>query len=161
MKTGRVKRQTGFSVLELLAGIAMVGTLITVALPAYDGYEERMQLVEVQKDFGIIEMRIQRYFVSYGEYPPSLEVVGMDKDDPWGNPYRYMNMSSKTGNGKVRKKHGNVPVNNDFDLYSAGPDGDSRSPMNSVHSRDDIVRADGGDFVGWATEYCAKDGVKC
>ena len=151
-------KQSGFSVLESVVVLAVLSTIVAVTIPAVDSREDRMRMVEVQKDFGVIELRIQRYFAANGEYPPSLEAVGLASDDPWGNPYQYLNSASEQGNGEKRKKHGNVPINDDFDLYSMGPDGGSVSSLTGTSSRDDIVRGEQGDFVGWATDYCAKNG---
>ena len=153
-------RQKGFSILEGSIVLAVLSTIVVVTLPAVNDREDRMRMVQVQKDFGIIELRIQRYYAANGEYPPSLEAIGLARNDPWGNPYEYARNSDQQGNGNVRKKHGDVPVNLDFDLYSNGPDGDTRSPLNSTLGLDDIVRAEGGDFVGWSTEYCVKYGCK-
>ncbi|MEZ4334364.1 MAG: prepilin-type N-terminal cleavage/methylation domain-containing protein [Myxococcota bacterium] len=55
--------------------------------------------------------------------------------------------------GQVRKDRFQVPINRDFDLYSMGPDGDSRSTLNAPASRDDIIRANDGAFYGVAEEY--------
>ena len=148
--------QQGTTVVEMMGVVAILGAIITVAVPAMNGHEDRMRLVEVQKDFGVMELRIQRYLVEHGEYPESLEMIGLVKKDPWGNPYEYLRKSDNQGNGDARKKQGNVPINTDFDLYSTGPDGSSRSLLTSVDSRDDIVRAEDGSFTGWATDYCAK-----
>jgi len=46
-----------------------------------------------------------------------------------------------------------VPINTDFDLYSMGPDGRSAPPLTAKHSRDDIVRANDGAFIGLASDY--------
>ena len=156
MNRSLMKKQAGTTLLETMGAFAVLATLVAVAVPSYDGHKDKMRMVEVQKDFGVFELRLQRYFAANGEYPPDLATVGLAKDDPWGNPYRYMRMSDKQGNGQVRKKHGDVPINLDFDLYSHGPDGDSVSPLTGNASRDDIVRGDDGGFVGWATDYCAK-----
>lgn len=58
-----------------------------------------------------------------------------------------------TGNGKVRKDHNLVPLNTDYDLYSMGEDGASVSPLTAKASRDDIVRANNGRYVGLASDY--------
>ncbi len=54
---------------------------------------------------------------------------------------------------KKRKDKNLVPVNNDFDLYSMGEDGKSVAPFAAKHSRDDIVRANNGNFIGLAEDY--------
>lgn len=76
--------------------------------------------------------------------------------DPWGNPYQYLNLSDpniKGATGKARKDHNLVPINSDFDLYSMGKDGKSVSPLTAAASRDDIVRANNGRFIGPASKY--------
>ena len=46
-----------------------------------------------------------------------------------------------------------MPINSDFDLYSMGPDGESSPPLTAKSSRDDIVRANNGNFIGTAQGY--------
>jgi len=46
-----------------------------------------------------------------------------------------------------------VPINSDYDLYSKGPDGLSLKPLTAAPSRDDIVRANNGSFIGIAADY--------
>lgn len=56
-------------------------------------------------------------------------------------------------NGQARKDRNLVPINSDFDLYSMGRDGQSAPPLTAKVSRDDIVRANNGGFVGLASDY--------
>ena len=46
-----------------------------------------------------------------------------------------------------------MPLNSDFDLYSMGPDGQTATPLTAKASRDDIVRANNGGFIGVASDY--------
>jgi general secretion pathway protein G len=56
--------------------------------------------------------------------------------------------------GQARKDRNVVPVNTDFDLYcSKGPDGRSAPPLTAAMSRDDIVRASNGRYIGEAEGY--------
>ncbi len=52
-----------------------------------------------------------------------------------------------------RKDRFLVPINSDYDLYSKGKNGDSVPPLTAPQSRDDIVRAADGSFVGIASEF--------
>lgn len=54
---------------------------------------------------------------------------------------------------KARKDRFLVPINSDYDLYSVGPDGQSRPPLNAAASRDDIIRAADGAFYGLAEKF--------
>jgi general secretion pathway protein G len=44
-------------------------------------------------------------------------------------------------------------LNSAFDLYSAGPDGESRAPLTARASRDDIICGRDGGFIGRASEF--------
>lgn len=55
--------------------------------------------------------------------------------------------------GSVRKDRFLAPINTDFDLYSMGPDGDSKSQLNAKASRDDIIRAANGAYFGVASGF--------
>jgi general secretion pathway protein G len=57
------------------------------------------------------------------------------------------------GVNDVRKDKNLHPLNTDFDLYSLGPDGESRLPLTAGPSRDDILRANNGAFIGRAENY--------
>jgi general secretion pathway protein G len=88
--------------------------------------------------------------------PPSLaDITLAGLRDPWGNAYRYLNFSSGEPdiNGKIRKDHNLHPINSEFDLYSTGPDGDSKAPLTAAASRDDILWARDGAFIGVATDF--------
>jgi general secretion pathway protein G len=55
--------------------------------------------------------------------------------------------------GKCRKDKSLHPINSDYDLYSMGEDGKSQDPLTAKVSRDDIVRASNGGFIGLAANY--------
>jgi general secretion pathway protein G len=101
-------------------------------------------------------MAIQKYRLSHVEPPLSLAEINMDSlRDPWGNPYRYLNFSSGAPgiSGQIRKDYNLHPINSEFDLYSIGPDGRSRPALTARESRDDIVWARDGGFIGVATDF--------
>lgn len=64
-----------------------------------------------------------------------------------------MDVSGPGGKGKARKDHKLNPINSDFDLYSLGPDGVSKTQLTQKDSLDDIVRARDGGYVGLASEF--------
>jgi general secretion pathway protein G len=53
----------------------------------------------------------------------------------------------------IRKDHNLHPLNSEFDLYSLGKDGRSSPPLTAQASRDDVIWARDGDFVGLASDY--------
>ena len=53
----------------------------------------------------------------------------------------------------MRKDKYLVPINSDFDLYSMGKDGQSAAALTAKISKDDIVRANDGQYIGLAEAY--------
>ena len=146
-------RHRGFTLVELMLVMALLGVIISLAIPAYAGYRERVDIALVITHMAKVDADIQRYAMQNNGYPASLADIGRDELDPWGNPYQYLNNITANGNGKKRKDRNLVPINTDYDLYSMGPDGKSVSPLTSTHSRDDIIRANNGAFIGSAEDF--------
>jgi len=85
--------------------------------------------------------------------PPSLAAIDESgKRDPWGSPYQYTNLET-AGIAKARKNKNLVPINSDFDLWSNGKDGLSKLPLTTKVSRDDVILANDGRFIGLASTY--------
>ncbi len=148
--------QLAFTLLELMATVAVVGITMTVAVPSFANYVESTKINTAILDITSIEAKIYRRLSDNPNYPDSLaDIYAKVPVDPWGNEYRYLriNGGDKKGKGKKRKDHSLVPINSDYDLYSSGPDGRSVAPLTAKHSRDDIVRANNGGFIGKAEDY--------
>ena len=148
MRTGK-----GFSVLELVLTLALLGVLGGVAFPAFRGYIERTRVNRAITDIAELSLNLYRWETNTGAFPATLVEAGLDgRVDPWGNAYVYLNVATAMP-GEVRKDKNLVPINTDFDLYSSGRDGTSQPPLTAQSSRDDIVRANNGGFLGVAEDY--------
>jgi general secretion pathway protein G len=84
--------------------------------------------------------------------PRTLAEAGIATVDPWGRPYVYLR-AADASRSQLRKDGELVPLNSDFDLYSLGPDGVSALALPAAPSRDDVVRAANGAFIGVAANY--------
>lgn len=149
-------RAHGYTLLEIMIGVALVAAVVIIAVPSYNQYQERVRITTAIADIKNIELAIERYYVeNNNHYPPDLAAIGINTLDPWGNPYQYLNIQDATtpGKGKLRKDKNLVPINSDYDLYSNGADGASVSPLTAKASRDDIIRANNGAFIGLAADY--------
>ena len=145
-----------WTLIELMIGIAIVGLLAAIAVPQYIGYVEKARRTETIADFRAMEGRIESYRSEFGELPETLAaVIKPPPVDAWGNPYEYLNLGTVTNQTKkkIRKDKNLHPINSDYDLYSKGPDGKTVAPLTAKHSRDDIIRANDGAFIGLATDY--------
>jgi len=141
----------GFTLIEVMVSVCIIGVLSAIATPFYIGYRERARVAVAISDIKTIETAIFNFFADNGSLPDTLAQVGRGNIlDPWGNPYSYLRIDGGNlkGKGKLRKDHFMVPVNTDFDLYSMGKDGGSASPFTAKASQDDIVRAYNGGYYG-------------
>jgi general secretion pathway protein G len=148
------KHFCGFTLLELLIVIAMLGTLAGIAVPAYQGYIERAKIIKAIADISILQKEIVAYKVDEEVLPNTLNDIGRGTFlDPWYNPYQYLNFADVKGKGEMRKDRFLVPLNSDYDLYSMGKDGTSMPPLTAKASHDDIIRANDGIYIGLASRY--------
>lgn len=145
--------QRGVTLLEIMFALAMIAVLGAIAVPAYRSHLARVDINRAIGDVHDIGLSLERWQVNNGRFPDTLTEAGLDgRVDPWGNPYRYLNMDGANP-GEMRKDKNLVPINTDFDLYSAGKDGRSSPPLTARQSQDDIVRASNGAFVGLGSDY--------
>jgi len=144
----------GLTVVELTVVLGIIAVLLAIAVPAYQNYRERLRIDQAKQDIAVMAGTIANFRQDARAYPDSLADAGLGgMRDPWGNPYGYLNLGQPNARGLARKDHSLVPINTDFDLYSMGPDGRSAPPLTAQHSRDDIVRANDGAFIGVAADY--------
>jgi general secretion pathway protein G len=148
---------SGFTLIEIIIVAGLIGSLSMIIVPRLLGYSQRNKDQQAIVDITKMNADIAIYINDYTVPPDSLADVGYGNLlDPWGRPYGYLKIidNSDPGvNGKRRKDHSMVPVNSDFDLYSMGPDGDSKAPFTAKASRDDIVRASNGGYIGPVSEF--------
>ena len=149
------KEQHGFTLLELMVALVLVGILVTTAVSMYSGIAERARAARAIGALGEIHMAIQKFLLAENRgYPANLAEVGLDNlIDPWGNPYQYLVVEGLGNNGAVRKDKNLVPVNQHYDVYSMGKDGVTASPFTSTLGRDDVVLAGDGSYFGLAEDF--------
>jgi general secretion pathway protein G len=148
------RRRGGFTLLELGIALGIVGVLAALGGVSYSAYLERTRTRQAIFQIRTIEDMVMAYEIENEVYPANLVDVGAETmRDPWGNLYVYLRIVGLTGKSLVRKDKFLNPLNSDFDLYSKGPDGDTRTPLTAPQSQDDIVRANNGGFVGIAEQY--------
>jgi general secretion pathway protein G len=163
----------GFTLIELLLVLVILGTLSGIAAPYLQKARERAQTARAIGDIRALQIDIATYEATNGEPPNSL--ADIDRDgllDPWGHPYEYLKLATRGGGsggggrgaggggggggggvGQARKDRFLVPINSDYDLYSLGPDGRSSPPLTAHASRDDVIRANDGGYIGIAEGF--------
>jgi general secretion pathway protein G len=158
---GKALSSHGFTLIELLMVFAISVVLASVSFSYYNRYVQKAQLLAVVNDIRFLEREIKTYEMVYEKLPPSLATIGEQNYlDRWGRPFQYMRiqdaydfMGPELGKGEQRKDRYMNPVNTDFDLYSLGPDGETSAQFTSDKGKDDIVRANNGDYCGLAADH--------
>jgi general secretion pathway protein G len=149
-------RSKGFGLLDLLVSLVIAALLVTLAIPAYGMFIGRAKVARAIGDIGSLSIAIEQFRLhNQDKMPDDLSELNMDVPlDPWGRPYMFLNIrTAGPGKGAFRKDGKLNPLNSDFDLYSRGKDGDSKGPLSAKASRDDIVRANDGAFIGLGENY--------
>lgn len=122
-------RQGGFSLVEILVVLVIMGLLISVVAPTVLNQADEARVQKVYADFKAIETALKIYRLDNYVYPTSeqglealVEPSTLDPEprnfkkggylpevpvDPWGRPYLYLSPGE----------------NGEFDLYSLGADG--------------------------------------
>lgn len=149
-------RSQGFGVLDLTISLVVASLLLTLAVPAYNGFTDREKVAKAINDVGALSVEVERFRLhNNNRIPDTLGELAMAVPlDPWGRPYEFLNVSGAgRGLAGLRKDGQLNPVNTDFDLYSRGEDGESTGPLSAKASRDDIVRANNGAYIGAGKDY--------
>ena len=75
----KAQKRFGFTLIELLVVLAIVGTLLTLALPRYFGSLEKSKEAVLKENLYQLREAISRYHSDKGRYPETLDSLAADK----------------------------------------------------------------------------------
>lgn len=123
------RRQHGFTLIEIMVVIVIIGILATLVVPKVMGRPDEARVISAKHDVATLVQALKLYKLDNGRYPtteqglnalaqkPSTDPTPMnwkvggylDKlpQDPWGHPYQYASPGTH---------------NNEVDVYSLGAD---------------------------------------
>ena len=144
----------GFTLVEIVLAVTIIGILLSIGVVSYKAYRDRIDVAKAGSDIVVISASVTEFRGEWGRLPVDLGEVGKSTmTDPWGHAYQYTSHADASTKGSWRKDKNIVPINSVFDLYSMGKDGTSVPPLTAAPSRDDIIRANDGAFIGLASRY--------
>ena len=130
LKRNSLKGQAGFTLLELMVVIVILGVLASMVVPNLMGNKEKADAQKATSDIVALEGSLDMYKLDNHRYPtteqglqalvtkPDIAPIPKNyrddgyirrlPEDPWGNPYQY----------RRRSAHGGQ-----FDIWSFGADG--------------------------------------
>ena len=121
-------RAPGFTLIELMLVIIIIGVLAAMVVPRLTGRTEQAKTARARADIAAVGLALDLYELDMGQYPDGLEELvrreppadveegkwngpylkkGLPQD-PWGRPYVY----------NLQSEH-----QQDYELYSMGADG--------------------------------------
>ena len=148
---------TAMTLVELIVVMAMIGTVVSIGVPTYTNYIDKVHNSQAIEDIRFIEAALKVYRTDHGTFPDTLDQVPLTQRlDPWNHPYGYFRIEGRSEQEKQQNcRHLGycIPLNNDFDLYSMGKNGKTNRNLPAKKTRDDIIRLHDGAYVGLVSEY--------
>ncbi|MFC1467229.1 type II secretion system major pseudopilin GspG [Verrucomicrobiota bacterium] len=119
------RKKSGFTLIEVLLVVAIIGILAAIAVPRLGGRMEQSQIAAAKSAISSLGSALDLYELDNGKYPSSLQDLvkqpgsaknwqgpylkkGLPKD-PWGNDFIYQHPGAHNTHG--------------YDLSSKGPEG--------------------------------------
>ncbi|HEX3837016.1 MAG TPA: pilin [Steroidobacteraceae bacterium] len=69
--------QKGFTLIELMIVVAIIGILAAIAIPAYQDYTVRSQVTEGLNLASAVETGVAEYYANTGSFPPTNSEAGI------------------------------------------------------------------------------------
>jgi prepilin-type N-terminal cleavage/methylation domain-containing protein len=74
----KVKNQSGFTIVELLIVIVVIGILAALVLNTFQGVQARARDTERKTDINSISTQLEAYYADYGYYPDGTAATACD-----------------------------------------------------------------------------------
>ena len=111
-----MKKQTGFTLLEIMVVVVLVAILAAIGLPSYNDYILRSRLGEAYANMSDLSTKLEQYFAdqrTYNGNPPPCTAAGTVANLPSATNARYFTISCSnlTANTYTVTATGNAGTN--------------------------------------------------
>ena len=79
MMIAKLRNCSGFTLIELLVVMAIIATLLTLAVPRYFNSLDKSKEAVLRQDLATMRDAIDKYFADKGKYPESLESLATER----------------------------------------------------------------------------------
>ena len=126
--SGRLNR--GFTFLEIMFVVVIIGVLLAVAVPRLTGKTEKARIRATELQIRNISMALKEYEMEIGSFPQTnqglealIERPSGVSEEMWTEPFLDSETLPKDSWNKEFHYRAPGEHHRDFDLWSAGPDG--------------------------------------
>ncbi len=129
------KEQQGFTLIELMIVVAIIGVLAAIAIPAYQDYTIRAQVSEGLTLASGAKIAVEEYYSQYGDWPTNNAAAGVaDQHDIMGKYTEHVSVNDNV-----------IEIKYEYDAN-----------VNIHGDKIDLTATDNKGSISWT---CAGDGI--